>query len=141
MKRSVLFVLAAFFLFAGCRKEDQKPENHLLGTWQKTKLESKTATTNWKEMSQPCQLDDLEEYRPNGDWTLFDGANQCSASTGIMRGTWRQEASNTKIVYTYDGYGGEYESTVEELSENKMVLVQSTGQLNGQQIRYTYQKK
>ena len=141
MKNCYFLIIVALFLFSGCRKEDQRPENKLLGTWQKVKLESKTNTTDWKVLSQPCQLDDLEEYRPSGDWTLFSGAAQCSPGNGVLRGTWKQAADGSKLIYTYEGAGGEYESTLAELTDDQMVLVQSTGQTNGQQIRFTYERR
>lgn len=141
MKNYYFLVLAALLLFSGCRKEDQRPENKLLGSWQKIKLESKTATTSWNDITQSCQLDDIEEYRPSGDWTHFDGATQCSAGNGILRGTWKQEAEGAKIIYTYEKASGEYESTVVELTDSQLILVHSTGQTNGQQIRTTYERK
>jgi len=141
MKKFYLITLFALALFTACKREDEKPANHLLGSWQKVKVESKVPPADWQTENQPCQLDDVEEYRPTGDWALFSGANQCSAGSGVTRVTRQQAASNTHIIYTFEGISREYESTVQELTAEKMILIQSTGLTNGKQIRYTFEKK
>jgi len=139
MKQSKIIILIAVIAFFSCSKDEEtKP---IVGTWQKNKVEKKINSGNWSVVSLPCQQDDTEEYSANGTWVLYDGANQCSPGSGITNGTWRLSASDTKVVYTYSGIPGEYESTVESITDSQMILIQSVGDINNTQIRYSYAKK
>lgn len=143
MRNSKLTLLVLVsLLFIACDKDtDDSAISPIIGTWEITNYETRIGNDSWKPVGEDCKLDDTEEYESNGRWTLYDGVNQCEAGTGITQGTWKLKASNTKIVYTYDGYSGEYESTVEELTENSLILSWSTGDINNTQYRTTYKKK
>lgn len=141
MKSSITTLLAlAMVIVTGCKKSEDSKQSPLIGSWKKTKIESKTSTTNWVTDTRTCYNDDVEEYSDGGAWTSYDGTKQCSAGTGIIKGTWKLAAGDTKIIYTYQGYTGEYESTIESLTENSLVLTQSTGDVKNTQVRTTYQK-
>lgn len=136
-----LYTLASICLlsFTACDKEEEAEP--IVGTWQKSKVEQSTNGGAWSTSSEPCQMDDTEEYASGGSWTAYDGPNQCSAGTGIIKGTWRLAANGSKVIYTYSGYSGEYESTVEQLNGSNMVLVYAVGDNNNTQVRTTFTKK
>lgn len=93
-------------------------------------------------LQSPRVLDNTEEYEAGCAWTLYDGNVRCGTEeTGIRHGTWRLAASDTKVIYTYDGIRGEYESTVETMTETELVLTRSTGETNGRQTRGVYRKQ
>jgi hypothetical protein len=142
MKRNLILLLSIAVLFiTGCEKKpDESKPSPLVGSWKKMKVEKKTLTSNWVIDNRTCYTDDIEEFGSAGDWTSFDGTMQCSAGTGIIKGSWKFAAGETKIIFKYEGYTGEYESTVETLTENSLVLTQSSGDLANTQVRTTYQK-
>lgn len=141
MKLKLFTLLSLLVLFlAGCKKDKEEEKSQLVGSWKKTKIESKTSTTNWVTDTRTCYNDDVEEYSDGGAWASYDGTKQCSAGTGIIKGTWKLAAGDTKIIYTYQGITGEYESTIETLTATSLVLTQSTGDVRNTQIRTTYQK-
>lgn len=129
-------------LLGGCSDEGDDSaagKSPLVGTWALTTAETRIDTGPWMP-GDACRTDNTEEYGANGDWTLYDGPLQCgSGDTGIRRGNWRVTAGGTKIVYTYDGISGEYESTIESLTENSLILSFSSG--GSGQSRYTFQKR
>jgi hypothetical protein len=139
IKLFTLLSLVVLF-FAACKKDKKEEQSPLIGSWKKVKIESKTSTTNWVTDNRTCYDDDVEEYSDGGAWASYDGTKQCSAGTGIIKGTWKLAVNNTKIIYTYQGYTGEYESTVETLTATSLVLTQSTGDVKNTQVRTTYQK-
>lgn len=118
-------------------------ESALVGTWKQTNSESRVGTEPWVVSDDAdCRIDNTEQYDADGTWAWFDGPVQCGGGgTGVLGGTWRLAASDTKVVYTYEGAAGEYESTVETLTETEMVLTFSTGQIDGLQTRYTFTKQ
>ena len=134
------FFIALCFVFFSCKKETDKSPSLIEGTWYKVKIETRQGSDDFVIQNAACQLDDVEEYTADQKWTMYDGPNQCNAGTGITRGTWRLTAGNSKIIYTYDGYSGEYESTVQELTDSKLVVIFSAGDLNNTQYRYTFEK-
>ena len=88
-----------------------------------------------------CRTDNVEEYAADGGWILYDGTIQCGqGGTGIVHGTWRLAASDTKVVYTYEGASSEYEATVELMTETQLILTYSTGATSGMQVRSSYEK-
>jgi len=133
-------------LIAGCgadKSEDGSPPSPVVGTWLQTMEESREGTAAWAPVDDiDCRTDNVEEYADDGSWTLYDGTARCSASgTGILHGTWRLTANDTKVVYTYEGAGGEYESTIELMSDTDLILTHATGTLSGTQIRSTFEKQ
>ena len=129
--------------FFSCSDDDNESTNtqvsDIVGIWRTTKIEERTAANPWENVTEACDLDDTEEYSANGDWALYPGTVTCG-SAAVMTGTWELRANNTKVVYTYDGASGEYESTVESLGSDTMVLTHSAGDLANTQYRTTYIK-
>lgn len=122
-------------------KKDKEEEKPIVGTWKVISHETRQGNeVTWQPAGEPCKLDNTEVYEADGKWTLYEGTKQCSQGTGVMKGTWKLAASDTKVVYTYDGVSGEYESSVEELNANKLVLTNSAGDLNNTQYRTVYTK-
>lgn len=141
MKTLKFLLILTFAAFISCSEdEENNTKSEIVGTWQVTSYETRQGSGNWQDAGQACRLDDTEEYESNGQWTKYDGTNQCASGTGITTGTWKLEANDTKVVYTYDGVPGEYESTVELLSEGSLIVSFSTGDVANTQYRVTYVK-
>lgn len=121
------------------RSDDSSP---IVGTWKVLSDQERIGTKDWTPSSEACRSDNTEEYKAGGAWTLYAGDNQCGGGgTGISKGTWRLAAANTKVIYTYERFRGEYESTVESLTETEMILTKATGETNGRQWRTVYRKQ
>jgi len=105
-------------------------------------FQTRTSGADWADIDDlPCRLDNTEEFGADGKWALYEGNTRCGqGGTGVLRGQWRLEASDTKIIFTYDDYGGEYESTIEKLTETELVYTESTGATDGSQNRKSYTK-
>jgi hypothetical protein len=112
-----------------------------VGTWRQTAVEERIGGGPWLPADDACRLDNVEEFSSNGDWTLYDGTFSCGGSGGPARGEWRLEAGDTKLIFSYDGVGGEYESTIETLSDTTLVVSYSTGLTSGLQTRNTYRRQ
>lgn len=133
-----LICLFIILTITSCEKdEDISP---IVGTWRVTAYETRQGSGSWQSTGEACRLDDTEEYNANGRWAKYEGANQCVIGTGITRGTWRLTAANTRIVYTYDDYAGEYESTVEQLTSGSLIISWSAGNQAGTQFRVRFTK-
>ena len=114
----------------------------LVGTWRQTAHETRAGSAEWAQPADArCRLDNVEEYEEDGSWVVYDGTDQCGAGTGITRGTWRSAVSDTKVIFTYAGASGEYESTVVRVSDTELVLTHSTGDVQGTQVRSTYRRQ
>jgi len=141
LKKTHFLLFILLITISSCNKDETEAvQSPLIGTWQVITYETRQGSGSWQNANQPCRLDDTEEYASNGKWTKYDGTNQCASGTGITLGTWELRANNTKIVYTYDGAPGEYESTVELLNEETLVVSFSSGDLNNTQFKVTYSK-
>ncbi len=118
------------------------PEEPIVGSWKVVSIESRVPGGSWApDADSACNLDNTEEYSPDGDWTLYEGTVHCGSDPiGIMTGTWRMAAGGTKVLKTYDDYVGEYESTVEQLTDTQMVLSHAAGDTAGTQFRTTFEK-
>jgi hypothetical protein len=145
MKNYKLFLILSLtmsLLLSSCSKDEEsnsETKNFLLGSWKKNKVEKRINSNPWEDITVNCNLDDVEEYESNSDWALFPGTNTCN-SESIVTGNWSLGASDTKIIYTYDAFSGEYESSIESISASSLVLTQNTGDLNNTQFRFTYTK-
>ena len=138
--------LSTGLLIVACgsgESSEPAPEGPLVGTWHQTMSEGRVGSGTWSAVDDvSCRTDNVEEYDADGGWVMYDGTVQCGAGgTGIIRGTWRLAAGDTKVIYTYQGAAGEYESTIELLSDSDLILTQSTGTLSGEQTRNTYEKQ
>ena len=141
MQLRLLMLLLSISILLGCKKEPTAQEL-LTGTWLKTKEESKTNSSDWQQSSEACDLDDTEEFTADGKWALYLGNQLCSGQSGsVVRGSYLLDASDTKIIFTYTGISGEYESTIESISSNQLVLSFATGLSNGTVVRTTYTKR
>jgi hypothetical protein len=145
MKNFKLFLgltLITMLLTTSCSKDDDTSssvQKNLQKSWTKDKVERRINDGAWQDITVSCNLDDIEEYQSNSDWTLFPGTNTCD-SESVTTGSWSLRANDTKIIYTYDSFSGEYESTIETITENVLILTQNTGDLNNTQFRFTYSK-
>lgn len=144
MKTKSLLFLALLMVSFSCSKDKDDPIilpiSDIVGTWNKVSTETRTENTEWVADNRSCLTDDTEEFRINGTWSSYDGTSQCNPGSGVQNGTWTLTAGNTKVVFTYDGFSGSYESTVTQLNANTMVLTYSSGDIAGTQNRITYSK-
>jgi hypothetical protein len=133
-------VLGLCLVSVACGGSDT--DSLLVGTWRQTAEEERIGAGPWQPADDACRLDNVEEFSSNGDWTLYDGTFSCGgSSTGPVRGDWRLEAGETKLIFSYDGIGGEYESTIETLSDTTLVVSYATGLTSGLQTRSTYRRQ
>ena len=140
---TLLAVAATLDLFACASESTARPApSPIVGTWKQTMAEERVGTGSWAAPADAaCRLDNTEEFAADGAYTLYDGTLSCGpGGTGIVSGTWRLAAANTKVIFTYEGTSGEYPSTVEMLTDSDMVLTFDTGRTDGLQTRSTYRK-
>lgn len=144
MKQSIIYLSFFFILIFFSCSDSEKENSPIVGSWNLISYEIKTENppTEWRPLGESCRLDDIEEYNEDGTWTRYDGTNQCGGGNciGIYNGTWKFVANNSKVIFTYQGVPGEYESTVETLNGNTLVLSFSSGTTDGRQNRVTYSK-
>lgn len=145
MKIQKLHFIATLILAlvaTSCSKDDDSGSSvkkNLEASWTKDKVETRINDGSWQNITATCNLDDVEEYQSNNDWTLYPGTNLCN-SESVTTGSWSLRANDTKIIYTYDGFSGEYESSIETITENVLILTQNVGDLNNTQFRFSYSK-
>ncbi|MHA3788623.1 lipocalin family protein [Flavobacterium hauense] len=139
----ICFLLIAVAVVSCSDDSDEKDDtgnSEIVGVWKKTKEEARQGNEAWEDVTEDCDLDDTEEYEAGGDWTLYPGTVTCG-SANVIKGSWELKANNTKVVYSYDEFEGEFESNIEELTNTKMVLTHSSGDIDDTQYRDTYVKK
>lgn len=146
MKNHKLFVgliLIMGLLLITCSKDgdsDSITRKNLAGSWQKEKVETRVKDDPWSDITQDCNLDDIEDYASNGNWTLYLGSLRCESGLSVRKGNWTLKANDTKIIYTYDDLQGEYEKDIEVISENLLIVTHNAGDLDNTQFRYTFKK-
>lgn len=121
-------------------EKDSSGNSKIVGVWKKTKEETRQGNEAWEDVTEDCDLDNTEEYEADGDWALYPGTVTCGGNANVINGSWELKANNTKVVYTYDGFQDEFESNIEELTDTKMMLTHSAGDLDDTQYRDTYIK-
>jgi hypothetical protein len=150
MKRSILPVaLLAMIIVGGCGdpgSEETGSKSPIVGTWLRVQSETRVGTDAWAEdKDSACLSDDTEVYGADGTFEAHSGTMRCSAGTttdtGVIRGTWRLTANDTKIIYTYQGFKGEYDATLESLDATQMIRSWSTLDTAGTQMRVTFEKQ
>lgn len=133
-------ILILILLLNSCSDKDEI--SPIVGHWKIVNYEIRTTnpSTSWRSLGEACRFDDVEEFKANGKWISYDGTHQCPGGngTGIYRGTWKLTANDTKVIFTYEGVPGEYESTIESLTNTTLVLSFATGSIDGRQNRITY---
>ena len=146
MKR-ILFVLLAALAIIACKKDElSKTELLTKGPWTQTAEkynppvpvqigDSITFTTvyvaDFFEILYDCAKDDQLSFQANGLYKWETGPTVCdnngngvsTESTVYDQGSWVFNTSETKITLS-DGYYS-YDYTIEELTENKLVLSSS----------------
>ena len=129
--------------FTSCSGDDSNTTNSekamLIGSWNRTKVETRLPGEQWEDETKPCDLGITEEYFSDGDYAVYPGTNPCGSAT-VLNGTWELRAGNKKLVYTYNGDATEYESTIEKLDKDALILTHNSGLTNGMQYRHTYVK-
>lgn len=144
MKKIFVFILALVFI--SCSEDPvennySETEQKLIGSWEVIKYEESLDGINWSDdPNNYCVIDDVWEFTENNVMNYYDGAVLCNNSSGtqIEKGTWKLTANETKIIFTYDGHPGEYESTIESLTETELVLVNAVGDIYGTISKKTF---
>jgi hypothetical protein len=146
MKTKILLLAFLSLTIISCDKEEEEKAlsekaQLLIGSWKKTKIESKKPNQNWENITRDCDVDDIEEFKNNGKYTLYPGSSLCEGQSNVISsGTWKFGANESVIIFTYDGYEGEYESVIESLSSTSLVVKFATGLTDGSERRTTYVK-
>lgn len=139
MKKNIFFLLVISLLISCSDSQEDLPI--IVGSWEVIKEEVKYPDSEWETSDQECRFDNTEEFEEDGTHILYDGTFDCGESgTGIEYGSWRLAADDTQVIFTYDGYAGEYPKTIEELNPDQMILSYDTGLVSGMQVRTTYSK-
>lgn len=143
--RNVLLLGSALVILACDKEEEPKKseiEQQLIGAWTESKIEELGEAGNWIDFTRPCDLDDVSEFLPSGKYALYQGVNICEGGDHtVLNGAWRLGSNDTKIIFTYEAYSGEYERSIESFTATQMVLKHATGETVSRQIRTTYVKK
>lgn len=138
-----LLFLSISFL-SSCSSDDDSTSyqsetaSKLIGSWKRTSIESNNGN-GWTDITQTCDLDDIEEFSNDGTYIYYPGTNTCNSSL-VEYGTWRLAASDSRIVFTYDGYDGEYESSNVTINEGYLEITHSVGDTSNTQIKKKYSK-
>jgi hypothetical protein len=147
MKKIKLFaslILTISILTISCTKDEESistAKKNLTGSWLKTNVEKRVGEGSWADITKDCELDDIEEYASNGNWTFFLGTNRCFSSvTSIYTGTWQLRTNDTKIIFTYVDAVGNYEKSIETLTDKLLIITHNSNDLNNSQFRYTFSK-
>jgi len=90
--------------------------------------------------SNGCYKDDVELYQNNGYWSLDGGKYQCTPGMGIISGAWSLSGDGKRITFTYQEQEGEYYSSIEHLSEERLVLSRFANDLDNTEFRSSYTK-
>lgn len=140
MRYNLINIFFILFLVS-CSDSTEEDLPVIVGSWEVVNEEIKYPDSSWETSSEDCRFDNIEEFKPDGTHILYDGTYECGESgTAIAYGTWRLAANNSQVVFTYDGYAGEYPKTIEELDENTLILSWDTGATSGLQLRQTLLK-
>jgi len=138
--KQITLIISLCIIFTSCMNDEDIYHKNLTGSWQKELIETRISGQAWTQDERDCWRDDMEEFSGNGIWRLYDGTMQCSPGSGITSGTWTLASEGKKIIFTYDAFSGEYESTVESLSDKTLILSHGAGDMGGTQYRTTYSK-
>jgi len=128
---SLLILIVAAIAFISCKKDNseskQKTKTELLttGSWKRTALISNPAydwygdgtfATDVLSVMKPCELDNLDTYRPNGIWELNEGPTKCDqGDPQTWTLSWAFADNETKLIF--DGYD---EYILDELTETTL---------------------
>ena len=149
MKVRILAAIGLAMIVSGCSDGaagSSGSTSPVVGTWGRVKSETRVGTDAWADdKNSACLADEMEVYHADGTFESHSGTIRCSAGTtvdtGILRGTWRLTANDTKIVYTYVGFKGEYDATIERLEGTQMTRNWSTLDTKNTQMRVTFAKQ
>lgn len=133
------FALAVLFAssgLAGC-EEEQAVLSPLVGGWRLVQMEYATPETAWSIQEAACHADDVFEYKRGGSYVQYPGAVPCGSSSAPITGDWSLLSDDTTIRLRYDDFAGDYFSEIEELTDDRLVIVFETGGLDGGRFRYT----
>ena len=137
------FILVVFLSLLSCSKDEDSftiTKKNLVGSWTKSKVEKRVSDGLWADITESCNLDDVEEYASNGNWIFYLGTLRCESGSPILKGNWSLAANDSKIIYEYDDYEGQYEKSIETITENVLIVTHSANDLDNSQYRYTFRK-
>lgn len=131
----IFAILLSFVFLASCKKTNEKL---LIGSWKVDKVEYASDGVNFVLDEENCINDDVWTFTKNNKLEINQGLN-CAGSPATET-SWSLTDNDQTLVYIYEGFGGEYYSTIVELTKKTFVEEFETGQVNGAKIRNTFSK-
>ncbi|HLO81363.1 MAG TPA: lipocalin family protein [Chitinophagaceae bacterium] len=107
-KISGILALALFIISSSCSKDDSKPAvskaQMIARNWKQTDLLASQAglpaVSIFDTFYQPCNKDDIWQFKADGTYIVVEGASKCNAADPdtVSSGTWQLTDSDTKII-------------------------------------------
>ncbi len=104
-------------LFLSCHK---KNERLLETSWKLNKEEFSHMGADFVVEEPDCGTDNIWYFKSGGEFVISQGIELCGNGMPT-EGTWRLEEDEKTIVFTYDGFVGEYFTEIIELTRNTLV--------------------
>ncbi len=130
MKQKLLLTLltAGLLLINACKKESapnnfDKLTNGDSRSWKLTSLVEADGT----DRSYSCLTDNVVTFSRSGTFMYYVTENKCSSREEDYTGKWTLDGNETLLVMYYDQLGGNDNSLISELTDSKLVVVSSDG--------------
>jgi hypothetical protein len=149
MKKNILASSAALLIMISCQKENIETKysaSQVLtpGQWQLKKLLVESppgsgAADITNATFDPCELDDLFEFKPGGNFSCLENTNVCAFNTGIFYnlsgGNWT--LSGDTLLAIAAGFNVQ-KFKFGNITANSMELQQTSTNYLGELTRYTF---
>jgi hypothetical protein len=149
MKKNILASSAALLIMISCQKENIETKysaSQVLtpGQWQLKKLMVESppgsgAADITNATFDPCELDDLFEFKPGGNFSCLENTNVCAFNTGIFYnlsgGNWT--LSGDTLLTIAAGFNVQ-KFKFGMITANSMELQQTSTNYLGELTRYTF---
>ncbi len=143
MKKILFFGALSVLALSSCRKDDDDNESSIVGTWKITKYETRSGKDNSvidSESYSGCEASSTYEFKNNNTfyWRLFnDFATSECVLESEENGNYSYNSSN-KTLSVKNSDKETYNSDVESISNNQMVLSEGTDDENGDGVADKY---
>ena len=135
-----LFLMLCILSSASCEKdpevEPEKPEELIIGKWQRTKIEVMRNGV-WEVVNTPlCQSDDTEEFTKDGKWVFSENGTSCSTRPpAIVAYTFRFSGENEFTTTSY--VNAELIHTIDSIDKTKIVYQYHNYDVSKSSFRHT----